>query len=872
MRRRATIPLCLALAVAAAVAPPALAAPPSPEPEPKPRPLPSPGAGSPLAETPGARLEAGGVLRFVDEHGAEQARVTLPLPPDAAAPRLRVLDVQGHRVAHLVARLRGAQHIEAVVDAAGPRVLTVERTGPDKDGDRAVELRVDERGVVRYQTSPTLRRCDGDTMMFPEAWSFARNLFWPVIDPPPRGTPLLASASAPPELAGEPLGVYRFVAESTAPDADRRADRLAAPVELEDGRADTLWRAGASGRGEGQWVAARAEGAGHAVRAVRVVPGPGAPPELTLLAGDAVYSVAVAARGTFWIVLPKPIDAACVALVIARPAPSGATELAEVAIYSELDGEGGLERLIAQVAEARVGVGADAAAHVLVQLGGRAADAVAARLPTAHGAGHRRLVEVLARIARDRDAPALAGALETAAPDERAPLVAALAHLGAAGVAQAARVYADESQAPEARADAAQVLALRAAARDGGGPAEALRALVDGAGHGPPAVRVDAVTALGRAVAASPEVRDAVADALAAAATATPPDGARLGDLGRALGAARGAPAALAGGREKAVAALVAALEHAPDADTKLRLVRALGALGEPAAAPTLERAYASASDDEILRWAAARALTQLPGDAGRATLERAVVDADPRVRRAALDGLARSLDADAEARVLTALRGDDWPFVRRAAAETLAAACTRASPSPPASAPASATVASPSAAVAGALARAVVGDPAGRGADPSEEVRRGALVALGRCAPASPAVEAALRSRSQPYAVRELAAAQLAARGGPAAARALAQTLDDVLADPAADERTAGLAAACARSLGRADDRSQPVLDALGAAATEPLSPSVRAAAIEAIARLCPAGAHAALARAAEDPDGTVRKAAGEAARHCRR
>jgi HEAT repeat protein len=157
-------------------------------------------------------------------------------------------------------------------------------------------------------------------------------------------------------------------------------------------------------------------------------------------------------------------------------------------------------------------------------------------------------------------------------------------------------------------------------------------------------------------------------------------------------------------------------------------------------------------------------------------------------------------------------------------------------------------------------------------GADPSEEVRRAALGALGRCdAPEAP-ILAALAERRQPASVRELAAALVAKRGGPAAARALAAALDDALSDPAADERAALFAVVCTRALARVGDRSRPVLEALGAAANEPVLPSVRAAAMETIGALCPDGAATALHKGERDADGQVQRAARAALARCHR
>jgi HEAT repeat protein len=215
------------------------------------------------------------------------------------------------------------------------------------------------------------------------------------------------------------------------------------------------------------------------------------------------------------------------------------------------------------------------------------------------------------------------------------------------------------------------------------------------------------------------------------------------------------------------------------------------------------------------------------------------VSDGDPGVRRASL------LKADAPSAV-TALQKDAWPMVRRAAAETLGRHCGAAT---------------------GALTAAVEKDAA-------EEVRREALVALSRCGPVPvPLLAKILQTPEQPVAVRELAAALVAKQGGgPQAAKLLADTVIDVLNDPGADEQAASLAVACLRALGRLKDASRPVLEALGAAANEPLSPSVRAASMEAIGSICPEGAGAALKKGGQDPDGMVRRAAQQALDKCKR
>jgi HEAT repeat protein len=151
--------------------------------------------------------------------------------------------------------------------------------------------------------------------------------------------------------------------------------------------------------------------------------------------------------------------------------------------------------------------------------------------------------------------------------------------------------------------------------------------------------------------------------------------------------------------------------------------------------------------------------------------------------------------------------------------------------------------------------------------------VRRAALAGLGHCANVPlPTFTAILAEKRQPIAVRELAAALVAKHGGAEAAHALAATVDDTLGDPAADERSVGLAVACTRGLARTGDTSRPVLEALGEAANEPLSPAVRAAAMDTIGHLCPDGAAPALHKGEKDADGSVQRAAHEALERCKR
>jgi HEAT repeat protein len=535
-----------------------------------------------------------------------------------------------------------------------------------------------------------------------------------------------------------------------------------------------------------------------------------------------------------------------VSLVVEEPNPRG-NGLLEVHIVTDVDEGGGVGALVADVAEMKPG--ADASARVLAGRGVEAARSVAAALPTSPPEGRRRLVQLLARMstadaaAAKIIAPALGQALSTAQAEDRPMIVEALERLGAAGVEEARRLYGDPTQSVDARADAAQVLG--ASATPSG---LALEALLAGAGRGEPSLRAATQAALAKAAAADAAAAAALARALSQTGAG---EAARIGDLARAL--AKGARKSEA---STAAARAISAAWSAAPADgfaLRVRLVRAAGELGDASLLAALEEA--ARDRDPVLRRTAAAAAVDVPG--GAALLERAAADEDAGVRRAAVSALAQRLEP-ASARMLEhALVQDHWPMVRRAAAEGLGGGCARGLwHAPP------------------ALARAIVGHGDKlAGADPAEEVRRAALAALGRCpdAPAS-TLRAILRERRQPIGVRELAAALVAKQGGPEAARALADALQELLSDPNADERTAALAAACTRALGRTGDQSRPVLEALGAAANEPMSAQVRAAAMEAIGALCPAGAHPALDKGTRDPDGFVVRAARTALTRCSR
>ena len=179
---------------------------------------------------------------------------------------------------HARAELGHDRAVEAVLGDGGKRADPRRaRPAPRGDGDSAVRLRVDDAGIVQYQTAPGFSRCDGDDLLFPERWDFAGERFRAVTNEAPAGEPLRATPNAPSGLGGPPLGLFRFTAASTDASGEARADRLGAPRELEDGSPATVWHAGFGAAARGAWVTARTAAGAREVRRSRSCAGKEAP-------------------------------------------------------------------------------------------------------------------------------------------------------------------------------------------------------------------------------------------------------------------------------------------------------------------------------------------------------------------------------------------------------------------------------------------------------------------------------------------------------------------------------------------------------------------------------------------------------------------
>ena len=608
--------------------------------------------------------------------------------------------------------------------------------------------------------------------------------------------------------AGRPIGGFHWTAASTTRAAGSDARGLGAPVELNDADAATAWAEGLGGDGRGEFLTARATAGGYAVRGLRLFPGDGSSLEafraknrlrrLQVAFGPAReqrFDVEIPGdpaadaahwRDPYWIPLPKPVASSCVTVIVtevargseaAPPKSYGTTAIGDLALFTDVDGPQGAERLDRRP-RARAGLRRPPAA-------GRRARAAGGAPDRAGGAGGQRgWTGVSGRGPHHARAgaeepivlEALTAALGGATDKEERLVTAALLRAPAPPIAPLAELMSSAGAAIADRARAARVLG-------GLDDERAAAALLGALGQGPPPLRAAVVDALAR----SPRSR--VEDLLAAIA-AGPHDGAaREADLLRALPAVvRRSPER----RADAVAALRAALVPERAFEVRARAVMALGALG-PTGDPGALVELRAHSDDPVLRYLATRELAGLSGAAGgpvpgaaggpvpgaldlRPAMRAALSDRDPRVRETAALALGKHGDAGAGGALIAAAKQEPWPFVRRAELEALGHLCGPAT--------------------GDLMIRAVARDV--------DEVRRAALVSLARCKDPRTRIVLlrTLARRNESAPLRELSAALLGESGDRSAAGLLAEALRRLVVESEADLALEGVAATALRAL----------------------------------------------------------------------
>lgn len=753
------------------------------------------------------------------------------------------LRAKGQRVA-LWTRLRGGK-LETVY--SGP-------LGPvGSDGEYSVGIEVQDGELIRYQTAPAVERCDGEKRLFVERFVPEGAGKWVasterILTKLASAEPLTASMTGPSELPNQPLGLYRIQATSRQAGIER-ADLLTAPRELDDGQVGTVWRGPHDARGT--FFTWRAESAGRSLRAVRVIPGTatqGIMPATLVLTVSTQQSYRISTAGAnkpVWIVLPRAAATDCVSLTIENPATKEgqSSALAEVSLFSDLDGRDALAALVGQLSTADMR-GAEAAERTLrSQAATLRPDqvepllrALAAAVPSAKGSARRRIQGLLQRLAdRSQAMPTesqillvetLLSALALAEIEERPTVFSALTSAIRGEKAQSAAVGKLESLT----VDAKRSKLLRA---------ESAGWLVE---HGPwpyPLV-------LGSKLSRELTLRTTFAKALGKTLHCVGPQDPRWSSIQDELRRPGSDPAWLVLLGEGLVDAQAGcpSEENRRDLAEKLgglwtqleslagdeagfalryRLVGALAKLDLSTTAPLVLTILRQEKEPE-LRQLSARAIgrsqtVDLDG------VRRAVADSDPGVRVALLTGfLGRKLlgpqREELSGVLLPLLSQDRWPMVRRAASEVLASTCQ------------------PGSAAQSALDKAV--------SDDDESVAAASLAGLSRCVGAqglSRYQSLLLDEKSKPS-VRGQACVLVARHGlskpetAANAHRAIGDGLSELLDDPHAVDRSLVAALLCIRALGEHGDGTDIGLLLTRLDRDAPLA--LRRGAVDSLIRIC--------------------------------
>jgi hypothetical protein len=765
---------------------------------------------------------------------------------------------------------------QLTVIARADKQLVTAYAGPigpvGRDGEYALAVEPTAHGLLRYQRVPGLGRCDGEDRLFVEryqapVWRPAPELGVPAWTGAEAAQAVTASPHAPAGISSAPLGVYRFVSASAQLGA-QRADLLAPPQELEDSKPATAWRVPADARGA--FVTARADGSGHSVQFVRITPAPaaqGALPRQLALVFDARQHLLVNLPPSRdgapqWIALPTPVATSCLSLVVTQPADKApVTALGKVAIFSELDADtsaAGLRRLAERAASADSTAG-EAAARTLRALIEREKDpakktpdrstallqALGTVLPTAKGAGRRRLQDALLELASVRIrgglpgaelAQALVRAVTQAELDERPPLWSAIGQLGSDAEDALVQLAGDAQKDLPSRSEALRILGGLATP----GAVRTLLALTQQEVPADRPLQRAVVAGLGAALRcrSGQAGSQALSSARAAVTAELPPklagrtllvEGLALAHADCSLETRTALADALVALWQRLGSASAPGTDETAAFTLRYRILQSLGRLSVPGTAGAeLLRTVLTSDRDPVLRQTAALSALSptLAAESVGRTATQVLGDSDPGVRLTALAALAERPVAEAVPAIERTLRQDHWPLCRRAAAESRAAQCARTA--------------------------AADRNPALRQAvrDSDEGVQRLALAGLARCegAGALDVYTERLRDGATAPAVRTQACALLVRYGFAAtgaqpqqqAHDAVSAALAELLTDPAADERSANTIITCTRAVGElGDGRDLQTLLHMSAVSAE-IPPPIRQTALESVAKVC--------------------------------
>jgi len=340
---------------------------------------------------------------------------------------------------------------------------------------------------------------------------------------------------------------------------------------------------------------------------------------------------------------------------------SGDTAVSEVSVFSDADFGDPVARTIRGVTAGTID--REEAVRRLMRLEAADLPRLRSALPrTASPAAQEVVLRVLARRDALRSAPALAKAVDTAAPGLRRVLLGALAGLGDAGV--------PVLQALLGRARRARLAGdvVRALARVG--TAKAVRALLARLGHGTRQVRGATVVAL----LGVPEgvLRPALLESLES------PGRGPVWQADLLLLADR-AVRHLPGLGKAVVERLAAHFGAYQGMEARIRLLDLAGRLASPRLLGSLVR-LAGGHGDPILRERALRALAHYRSAAALRAITSALRAPHPRVRRGAALAWGHTAERGALGQVADLAERDSWPMVREAALRALGRRCLRGS------------------------------------------------------------------------------------------------------------------------------------------------------------------------------------------------
>jgi hypothetical protein len=474
------------------------------------------------------------------------------------------------------------------------------------------------------------------------------------------------------DLAGAagPADVRPIVAVAAAASASRNmGDRgdtlmLTPPFALVDGDLATVWSPGLGGSaGEFATLSVAAEQYG-VVRIGIIAPPAGGKPawarprSVLLVTSGEVYRLRfpeIEGEGpaAIWFDLPTPIRTPCLTFIAEEAV--GARDrvplaLSEVVVLTELDREGGLERLVRDLDVVETG---EKATSLLRRAGGAALAPLRKGWSKLGEVGRRRAIRTVADTSAAEGADLLA---EAAVGSDDVAAAAAVEGLARAPV-EGATALAKFLSSVDERKFTAAVKALSALRVP-----KSVDLLIGAAGKGGRARRALVRSELARVAGGGAELGARLGAALDGAAAAS--DRELLLDLLRAASAA-----GVAADRTAALAA--STYESADRFEDRYRALEVIAGQRSDGA---LEILAAAAKDaDPKVRAVSVAGLAAFAGteEAASAALSAAIEDTEVPVRLAALAGLrGAAVPRGAERKLVAAAGADPWPAVRAAVAE----------------------------------------------------------------------------------------------------------------------------------------------------------------------------------------------------------